>query len=159
MAALSISRVEVPGVKHAASSLRRFAGRCARASRGNALGIQDDASSLRRSGVATGETRSAPEFLDICFAYVGLKWTNTVIVEPRLYRPTEVDCLPGDATKDCQNLKWKPKISFAAAERQPKALGLPAAYCADLLPQMPAGLDHDPIASTSDLGVTRALPQ
>jgi GDPmannose 4,6-dehydratase len=62
--------------------------------------------------IATGETRSVREFLDTAFAYVGLDWEKYVVVEPRLYRPTEVDVLCGDATKAHQKLGWQPTIPF-----------------------------------------------
>jgi GDPmannose 4,6-dehydratase len=62
--------------------------------------------------IATGETRSVREFLDTAFAYVGLDWEKYVVVEPKLYRPTEVDALLGDATKAYQRLGWKPKTPF-----------------------------------------------
>jgi GDPmannose 4,6-dehydratase len=62
--------------------------------------------------IATGETRSVRDFLETAFTYVGLDWTQYVVVEPTLYRPTEVDCLLGDATKARQQLGWKPTTPF-----------------------------------------------
>jgi GDPmannose 4,6-dehydratase len=62
--------------------------------------------------IATGETRSVRDFLEAAFTSVGLDWTRYVVVEPALYRPTEVDCLLGDATKARQQLGWKPTTSF-----------------------------------------------
>jgi GDPmannose 4,6-dehydratase len=52
------------------------------------------------------------EFLDTAFTCVGLAWEKYVAVDPTLYRPTEVDCLLGDATKAHRELGWKPNISF-----------------------------------------------
>ncbi|HTL12311.1 MAG TPA: GDP-mannose 4,6-dehydratase [Bdellovibrionota bacterium] len=62
--------------------------------------------------VATGETHSVREFLDECFGLVGLDWKEYVEVDPRYYRPTEVDVLLGDASKAKRVLGWKPRTSF-----------------------------------------------
>lgn len=62
--------------------------------------------------VATGETHSVREFLDIAFQYVGVDWREHVKIDPRYYRPTEVDLLIGDPTKARKQLGWKPKCSF-----------------------------------------------
>jgi GDPmannose 4,6-dehydratase len=64
--------------------------------------------------IATGETRSVRDFLDVAFTSVGLAWEKYVVVDPTLYRPTEVDCLLGDATKARQTLGWTPKTPFTA---------------------------------------------
>lgn len=62
--------------------------------------------------VATGETHSVREFLDEAFSYVGLDWHDYVKIDPKYYRPAEVDLLIGDATKARAQLGWKPKTSF-----------------------------------------------
>lgn len=62
--------------------------------------------------VATNETHSIREFLDIAFGLVGRDWNDLVKIDPKYYRPTEVDLLIGDATKAREKLGWKPKISF-----------------------------------------------
>ncbi|MGE0616439.1 MAG: GDP-mannose 4,6-dehydratase [Bacteriovoracia bacterium] len=62
--------------------------------------------------VATGETHSVREFLELAFGFVGLDWNKHVKIDPKYFRPTEVDLLIGDATKAKQKLGWKPKISF-----------------------------------------------
>ena len=62
--------------------------------------------------VATGETHSVREFLHLAFGYVGLDWNRYVKIDPRYYRPTEVDLLVGDASKARRMLKWKPTVSF-----------------------------------------------
>ncbi|MBF2067131.1 MAG: GDP-mannose 4,6-dehydratase [Calothrix sp. C42_A2020_038] len=62
--------------------------------------------------VATGETHSVREFLDIAFGYVNLNWENYVEFDERYLRPTEVDLLIGDATKTKQILSWEPSVSF-----------------------------------------------
>lgn len=63
--------------------------------------------------IATGETHSVREFLDIAFGDIcGLDWKKYVEIDPRLFRPTEVDLLLGDATKAREKLGWKPKMPF-----------------------------------------------
>ncbi|MEQ9491832.1 MAG: GDP-mannose 4,6-dehydratase [Alphaproteobacteria bacterium] len=62
--------------------------------------------------VATGETRSVRDFLEAAFGYAGLTWQEHVEFDPRYLRPTEVDCLLGDATKARETLDWSPKVSF-----------------------------------------------
>ena len=62
--------------------------------------------------IATGETHSIREFLDEAFSYVGLDWQKYVEIDPRYFRPAEVDLLIGDATKAKQKLGWQPKVTF-----------------------------------------------
>ena len=62
--------------------------------------------------VATGETHTVREFLDVAFGRLDLDWRRHVKIDPRYYRPTEVDLLIGDATKAKQRLGWTPKIGF-----------------------------------------------
>jgi GDPmannose 4,6-dehydratase len=63
--------------------------------------------------VATGETYSVREFLDIAFKHVGIDgWENLVVIDPEFYRPAEVDYLLGIPTKAKRVLKWEPHISF-----------------------------------------------
>ncbi len=62
--------------------------------------------------VATGESRSVREFLDACFALLGLDWQKCVKIDPFYFRPAEVDFLQGDAAKARQKLGWKPEVSF-----------------------------------------------
>ncbi len=63
--------------------------------------------------VATGETHSVKEFLEIAFGLVGKKYENHVRLDPKYLRPTEVDLLIGDSSKARQKLNWKPKVCFA----------------------------------------------
>jgi len=62
--------------------------------------------------VATGESHSIRELLDVAFGTLGLDWKPYVEIDPRYFRPTEVDHLHGDASKTFAKLGWKPKVLF-----------------------------------------------
>jgi len=62
--------------------------------------------------IATGETHSVRDFLDEAFGYLQLNWKKYVEIDPRYFRPTEVDLLLGDSTKARQKLGWQPRVSF-----------------------------------------------
>ncbi|HVV17161.1 MAG TPA: GDP-mannose 4,6-dehydratase [Polyangia bacterium] len=62
--------------------------------------------------VATGESHSVREVLDISFGALDLDWSKFVEIDPRYFRPTEVDHLHGDPSKAQKVLGWKPKVSF-----------------------------------------------
>ena len=62
--------------------------------------------------VATGETHSVRELLEEAFSYVGLDWNKHVEIDPRYYRPAEVDLLIGDPTKAKRKLGWEAKTKF-----------------------------------------------
>jgi len=62
--------------------------------------------------IATGETHSVAEFLDEVFGHLGLDWHAYVKIDPLFFRPAEVDCLLGDASKAEKRLGWKPRIGF-----------------------------------------------
>jgi GDPmannose 4,6-dehydratase len=62
--------------------------------------------------IATGETHSVREFLEEVFGHLDLDWQKYVEIDPRYLRPTEVDCLLGDASKAKKVLKWEPKVTF-----------------------------------------------
>ena len=62
--------------------------------------------------IATGETHTVREFLDRAFGHLNLDWQRYVKIDPRYYRPTEVDLLIGDAAKAKRLLGWEPKVSF-----------------------------------------------
>ena len=64
--------------------------------------------------VATNETHSIREFLEIAFSHVGLDWQKYVEIDPRYYRPAEVDLLIGDYSKAKRVLGWEPKTKFEA---------------------------------------------
>jgi GDPmannose 4,6-dehydratase len=62
--------------------------------------------------VATGETHSVREFLEEAFGRLDLDWEKYVEIDPRYFRPAEVDLLLGDPTKARTVLGWEPKVSF-----------------------------------------------
>jgi GDPmannose 4,6-dehydratase len=62
--------------------------------------------------IATGETHSVREFLETAFGYVNLRWQDYVEIDPRYFRPTEVELLIGDASKARRKLGWTPKVTF-----------------------------------------------
>jgi GDPmannose 4,6-dehydratase len=63
--------------------------------------------------VATGETHSVRELVEVAFGCVGLKWEDYVRIDPTFLRPAEVDLLVGDATKARAALGWTPRVTFA----------------------------------------------
>jgi len=62
--------------------------------------------------IATGESHSVKECLEVAFGTVGLNWQDHVEIDPRYFRPTEVDHLLGDASKAKKALGWDPKVRF-----------------------------------------------
>ena len=62
--------------------------------------------------IATGVTHTVRDFLDTTFGYLNIDWKKHVEIDPRLYRPTEVDMLLGDAGKARRVLNWTPKVNF-----------------------------------------------
>jgi len=67
--------------------------------------------------VATGETHSVREFTKEVFGYLDLDWQEYVEIDPRYFRPSEVDYLEGDASRARNVLEWKPKVSFRELAR------------------------------------------
>ena len=63
--------------------------------------------------IATNETHSVREFLEAAFGHVGLDWQKYVEIDPRYFRPAEVDLLIGDYSKAKKQLGWEPKTRFA----------------------------------------------
>jgi GDPmannose 4,6-dehydratase len=82
--------------------------------------------------VATGEMHTVREFVELAFSLVGLDWEDHVAIDPRYFRPTEVEELCGDATKAREVLGWEPRTTFPELVR--------IMLAADLLE---AGLDPD----------------
>ncbi|GAB1537650.1 GDP-mannose 4,6-dehydratase [Scytonema sp. NUACC21] len=79
--------------------------------------------------IATGETHSVREFLELAFGYVNLDWQDYVEFDERYLRPAEVDLLIGDSTKARQKLGWAPSVTFEQlvaimVEADLQALGL-----------------------------------
>lgn len=62
--------------------------------------------------IATGETHSVREFLEETFNYLDLDWRDYVEIDPKYFRPTEVDSLAGDSSKARKKLGWKPRVRF-----------------------------------------------
>ena len=62
--------------------------------------------------IATGERHSVRQFLDRAFGLLDLDWERHVVVDPRYFRPAEVDVLEGDASKAADLLGWKPEVGF-----------------------------------------------
>jgi GDPmannose 4,6-dehydratase len=67
--------------------------------------------------IATGETRSVREFCEEAFGCVGLDWKDFVKVDPKYFRPAEVDLLLGDASKARRELGWTPRVTFRELAR------------------------------------------
>ena len=63
--------------------------------------------------VATGKSHSVREFVELAFGELGLDWTKYVQIDPRYFRPTEVDFIQGDASKARTHLGWKPRVTFS----------------------------------------------
>jgi GDPmannose 4,6-dehydratase len=62
--------------------------------------------------IATGETHSVREFLEEAFGYLDLDWKQYVEIDPRYFRPAEVDLLIGDSSRARKKLGWEPKVTF-----------------------------------------------
>jgi len=62
--------------------------------------------------VATGETHSVRELVEVAFGCVGLKWEDHVRIDPAFLRPAEVDLLVGDPAKARATLGWTPNVTF-----------------------------------------------
>lgn len=80
--------------------------------------------------VATGETHTVREFVELAFDYAGLDYRKYIAVDPELFRPAEVNLLLGDASKARRVLGWSHEIGFHELVREMvetdcKALGLP----------------------------------
>ena len=62
--------------------------------------------------LATNETHTVEEFLEEAFTYAGLSWRDYVKIDPRYFRPAEVDLLIGDYSKAQEKLGWEPTVRF-----------------------------------------------
>lgn len=80
--------------------------------------------------IGTGESHSVRDFLDEAFGHVDLDWRDYVEIDPRYYRPTEVDYLLADPSLSWQQLGWKPRVTFSQlvqimVDADLEAVGLP----------------------------------
>jgi GDPmannose 4,6-dehydratase len=62
--------------------------------------------------IGTGESHTVREFAEVAFAHAGLDWREYVKIDPRYYRPAEVDDLRADASKAKRVLRWEPRVRF-----------------------------------------------
>ena len=90
--------------------------------------------------IATGESHSVREFLEAVFSQIDLDWQKYVEIDPRYFRPTEVEALLGDASKARQRLGWQPKVTFMELARLMVEADLQALLelrqCRDIVLQM-----------------------
>jgi GDPmannose 4,6-dehydratase len=98
--------------------------------------------------IATGETHSVKEFLELAFGYANLNWQDYVEFDERYLRPAEVELLIGDSTKAREKLGWQPSVSFEQLvklmiDTDLVALGLPPISTEDV--EDKAYIRHQPI--------------
>jgi GDPmannose 4,6-dehydratase len=91
--------------------------------------------------VATNETHSIKEFLEVAFNYAGLSWQDYVEFDPRYLRPTEVELLIGDSTKARKQLGWEPSVTFQElvhlmVDADLQAIGQPSPSGKDVIPDI-----------------------
>jgi GDPmannose 4,6-dehydratase len=67
--------------------------------------------------IGTGESHTVGEFAEVAFAHAGLDWREYVEIDPRYYRPAEVDDLRADASKARRVLGWEPRVGFSELVR------------------------------------------
>ena len=87
--------------------------------------------------VATGETHSVREFCEVAFSELALDYNDYVDVDPRFYRPAEVELLVGDASKAREKLGWEPQTSFAGLVREMIAADMEQLASASLIRNAP----------------------
>ncbi|NIA16950.1 MAG: GDP-mannose 4,6-dehydratase [Planctomycetes bacterium] len=91
--------------------------------------------------VATGQTHSVKEFLAEVFGYLELDWQKYVEIDPRYFRPAEVELLLGNAAKAKKMLNWEPKISFKSLAKMMTDADMKAAENEKILKEH--GKDND----------------
>ena len=64
--------------------------------------------------IATNESHSVKELVELAFSYLGLEWQQYVVVDERFYRPAEVHTLKGDYSKAKREMGWQPRVKFDA---------------------------------------------
>ena len=62
--------------------------------------------------IATGEAHTVREMVEVAFDHAKLDWKKHVQIDPKYFRPSEVDELLGDATRAREHLGWQPKVRF-----------------------------------------------
>jgi GDPmannose 4,6-dehydratase len=62
--------------------------------------------------IASGETHSVKELVEIAFSHLGLDYRDFVVLDKHFIRPAEVDLLSGDYSKAKRNLGWQPQVKF-----------------------------------------------
>lgn len=62
--------------------------------------------------IGTGESHSIKQFLEEAFSYAGLDWKEHVKIDPKYFRPTEVEALRADSTNARKSLGWEPRVTF-----------------------------------------------
>lgn len=90
--------------------------------------------------VATGETHTVKEFTELAFSYAGLEYEKCVVIDPQLYRPSEVNILLGDAGKAHKRLGWKYTTGFADLVLEMVLHDCAAMGVADKLPSQSQGI-------------------
>jgi GDPmannose 4,6-dehydratase len=95
--------------------------------------------------IATGETHSVGQFLEEAFSYAGLDWRKHVEIDPKYYRPAEIDLLVGDAGRAKKKLGWEAKTKFKSLVR----LMMEADVC---LAQKHASANRVRLSRTTGLG-------
>jgi len=95
--------------------------------------------------LATGHTHTVREFLELAFSMVDLDYNDFVEIDPKYFRPTEVDILLGDPTKAREKLGWKPKVGLEELARMMVELELAAREktLRDAGHALPAQVGHD----------------
>jgi len=83
--------------------------------------------------IATGEMHSVREFLDEVFGYLDMDWQKYVEIDPRYFRPTEVDILLGDSSKARKVLNWEPKVTFKALAKMMTDADMEIARCEKII--------------------------
>ena len=102
--------------------------------------------------VGTGESHSVREFVEAAFAHAGLEWQERVAIDPRYFRPAEVDDLRADSAKARDVLGWQPRIGFLELVRM-----MVDADLADLERRLRGGADAllSPVAAAGTTGARR----
>ena len=83
--------------------------------------------------IATGEMHSVREFLDEVFGHLDMDWQKYVEIDPRYFRPAEVDILLGDSSKARKVLNWQPKVTFKALAKMMTDADMEMARCEKII--------------------------